>query len=455
MASYWYFDDDDNTFSGSFDSDYVYGYGGHDNISGGVGDDTLDGGSGDDVLSGGMGDDTLIGGSGDDSMVGGDGTNTMTGGTGNDTYVVMSSGDKVVEGTGGGTDTVVSHIDYTLGSNVENLTLVLTAVTGVGNALNNTIIGTSETNHLEGWGGNDQLYGGAGIDHLLGGTGNDLLDGGSSWDTMEGGSGNDQYYVDAPGDSIREYYYAAGIQKNSGGMDTVFSSDVYTLPIFVENLTLTGSALAGTGNELANLIRGNEWSNTLIGNGGNDRLYGGPGSDDLDGGTGNNTLYGEDGNDTLRGGTGTDIMLGGSGNDTYYVHQASDRVYETLTPTSTTDAGGLDIVHASISFTLGRFVERLYLEDDAVRGTGNDLSNTIWGNDLNNILDGKGGVDSMLGGLGNDTYYVDSKFDMIVENPLEGWGDQVFSPVSFALPAEVENLTLTGSASIDGTWQRR
>ena len=54
---------------------------------------------------------------------GGAGADTLVGGTGNDTYVVDNAGDVVTEGAGAGTDTVQSSVTFTLGANVENLTL--------------------------------------------------------------------------------------------------------------------------------------------------------------------------------------------------------------------------------------------------------------------------------------------------------------------------------------------
>src|SRR5678809_136520 len=162
--------------------------------------------------------------------------NVLTGGVGDDTYVV-GTGDTVVEAANGGIDTGQSAVSYTLGANVENLILTGTdAINGTGNELNNSLTGNSAAN---------------------------VLTGGTGADTMVGGAGDDTYVVDNVGDVVTE-------QANEG-IDTVQSSVNYTLGANVENLTLTGSAVNGTGNSLNIVLTDvSGVSNVLAGGAGDD-----------------------------------------------------------------------------------------------------------------------------------------------------------------------------------------
>ena len=118
--------------------------------------------------TGGSGDDTIIGNNFNNILDGGIGADALTGGAGNDTYVVDNIGDVVTEAAGQGTDTVQSSLSYTLGADVENLTLTgVASLYGVGNTDGNVMTGNGAANFLVGLAGNDTLDGGAGADGML------------------------------------------------------------------------------------------------------------------------------------------------------------------------------------------------------------------------------------------------------------------------------------------------
>src|SRR5205085_2640858 len=113
-------------------------------------------------------DNTLVGNSGNNTLSGAAGADSMTGGLGNDIYVVEQAGDVVNENAGEGSDTVQSTISYTLGANVEVLTLIGTGdINGTGNGLANSLNGNSGANTLDGGAGADLMFGGNGDDTYI------------------------------------------------------------------------------------------------------------------------------------------------------------------------------------------------------------------------------------------------------------------------------------------------
>ncbi len=344
-------------------------------------------------------DDALIGNDLNNVLDGGAGADIMIGGDGSDTYIVDNINDSVIE-TGfwkSDADTVVASVNWTLGANLENLTLTGSAnLDGTGNSSRNVLIGND---------GDNSLSGGAGADELRGGAGNDRLDGGVGIDALFGGTGDDTYIVDNIADRV--------VELNGEGHDLVQTTVSYTLGAFVEDGQLLGAAAVNlTGNDLANTLTGNNAANVLDGK------------------------------------AGADTLIGGLGNDTYIVDNVADVVVENSTLLSE-----IDTVQASVSYTLSANVEVLTLTGSSnINGTGNALNNRIDGNGGDNVLDGGSGIDTLSGGLGNDTYVVDDIRDVIIEtSKVVTEIDTVESSVSWTLAANLENLTLTGNANLNGT----
>ncbi len=398
------------------------------NITGTSGNDTLDGAAGNDVLVGGTGDDlyfadsssdivteaanagadtvraaanytlsvnvenleltgaarvgtgnalanSITGTTGNDTLDGGTGSDTLSGGLGDDTYKVDNAADVIVEAAGQGTDTVFAAFDYTLGATeIENLTLTGTAHVGTGNA---------------------------GANVITGGSGNDTLDGGAGIDTLVGGAGDDGYVIDTDTDTITELA--------AGGIDTVVSAVDYTLGTELENLTLTGDAHFGTGNDLAN------------------RLTGGSGGDGLEGGLGN---------DTLDGGLGGDLLVGGAGDDTYFIDNIADVVVEDVD-------GGFDTVVVNSDWTLSGNIEAVKLVGTGHTLIGNAANNKLEGDAGDDRLDGGDGDDIEIGGDGNDDLVSASGHDTLAG----GAGDDVYELEGGA--ADIEDFS--GHDTIDAS----
>ncbi|HEV2747095.1 MAG TPA: hypothetical protein VGW34_07335 [Allosphingosinicella sp.] len=258
----------------------------------------------------------LTGNDGANRLDGGAGADTMAGGLGNDSYQVDDVGDRLVEADAGGFDTVRAAISYTLGAQVENLTLVgAAALDGTGNSIANVLAGNGADNRLDGAGGAD---------------------------TMAGGAGNDAYVVDDSGDRISE--------RRGAGSDSVASSASFTLDNNVEALALTGRrAIDGTGNRHDNLITGNGAANALDGGAGNDTLSGGLGRDLLTGGTGLD-LFAFASGDTAASRAGADAI-------TDFSHAQGDRIdlsaFDADTATAEIDDAFSFIGGAAFSGTAG------------------------------------------------------------------------------------------------------
>lgn len=399
--------------------------------------------------TGSSGANSITGNSAANVLDGGAGADTLIGGAGDDTYVIDDAGDVVTENTSEGFDSVTSFVSYTLGANVELLSLAGTGnLTGSGNSLTNYIYGNSGANALNGQDGDDYLNGAGGADQLDGGAGSD-------WAS----------YTNADTGVVASLI-------NPGGNTGWAAGDTYK---DIENLY--GSSHGDT-------LRGDDYKNYINGSSGNDVIYATLGGDVLDGGDGIDTIsykyaaagvyinlnslkesywskdsvvgfenatgsdyfdyvYGDQGANRLDGGKGNDYLLGYAGDDTYVVDNALETVVEAANE-------GYDTVESSVSYTAPANIEKIVLTGSSdIDATGNTLNNAVLGNAGSNVLKGGGGEDCFFGGAGNDTYYVDSSGDVVQEAADQGL-DWVYSSVSFALGENVDYLVLTGAGNIDG-----
>ena len=427
--------------------------------------------------------------SGADTITGTTGADTMVGYAGDDIYVVDNAGDVVTEQVNEGTDTVNASITYTLAANVENLTLTGTAVIdGTGNGLGNTITGNGMDNKLDGGTGIDTLIGGAGNDTYLvddlsdavtetagngtadrvkasityvlgaaadieflettntalttainltgnglaqtltGNAGANVIDGGAGADTLIGGAGDDTYIVDDAGDVVSELA--------NGGTDTIQSSVTYSLADTdgaganggnVEKLTLTGTAaIDATGNTFNNIMIGNSAANILNGGDGDDTITAGGGDDTIDGGVGVNDK----------------VVLTGIASDYTF---SSTQIVDNRAVGDGTDTF--------------MNVEYVQFGDGSVVTMASLLVVPYTGTSGGETLTGSTGADTLIGHAGDDIYVVDHVDDIVKELVNEGM-DQVQASVTFSLAdtdgagsdgGNVENLTLTGTAAINGT----
>ncbi len=190
-SKYWMGEGDDRVTLNK-DGSTVWGQQVNDTIIGSAERDSLYGGHDHDTLKGPAGADLLNGGVGNDRLDGGDGyvQDIMYGRAGDDTYLVDTSLDKVTEATLEGVNTVESKmLAYTLGDNVENLTITAVgAADGTGNGWYNSLTGNNFANVLHGLGGKDQIVGQGESDTLYGDGDADSIDGGTGGDVLYGGT---------------------------------------------------------------------------------------------------------------------------------------------------------------------------------------------------------------------------------------------------------------------------
>ncbi|MBC7281051.1 calcium-binding protein, partial [Hoeflea sp.] len=445
--------------------------------------------------------DSIVGSDGGESFIGLGGNDTIDGGGGSDRIRYdqgsIPSGVTVdlTAGTATGTVNGISF-SHTL-SNIEQVR---------GSAGNDVITGDAGNNRLWGRGGNDTLNGGDGSDELYGEDGNDIINPGDNtdYDYIEGSSGNDQIlYTDSLGGfqnlnygflntaisaTVNGITNTASVNKGANGLDTIM--DIAN-PLNAGFTVIGGFGLQGTNqNDTFNLtLNSNQWMfvaggrgvDSITVQGGNlglVRLDYGAGETGINvnlatgavanDGFGNaetvsgtfwevratnhdDTIVGSAANESFIAQAGNDIIDGGGGIDRIRFENLNTSGGVNVNLAAGTATGTINGL--AFSYTLSNIedVRGSRTGDDTI--TGSNADNNLRGYGGNDTLDGGLGNDTLDGGDGNDTYVVDNTGDTIVETASQGT-DTVLSSVSYALYLQgqhIENLTLTGSANINGT----
>jgi Beta-1,3-glucanase/RTX calcium-binding nonapeptide repeat (4 copies) len=242
---------------------------GNDTLIGNSKEDSIYGEDGDDRLGGLLGNDTLHGGGGNDYLNGGGGLDTLIGGGGGDVYIVDSTIEKVIESANQGVDTVRSFVSYSLGANLERLSLQTTAnINATGNNLNNLLVGNSGNNLLNGQGGNDTLTGNAGNDVLVGASGNDILIGGTGNDSYNYFTGT-AFVASAIGlDQIANFSRLAGNIDKIKLSRTTFNSGTNFASVTTDALAATSAAHITFSTSTGHLFYNQNGSTAGLGTGG-------------------------------------------------------------------------------------------------------------------------------------------------------------------------------------------
>lgn len=418
-----------NLTQGTESGETLWGYATDDTLNGLGGNDTLWGRAGNDVLEGGAGDDTLYG------------------EQGNDTYLFgRGDGQDTVRNATNDLDTDVDRVIFRDDITLSDITLQRSRINATSDSLLLSINGTSDRITLDNYFVTTNpgavewiefadnilseadvrarlIAGTESIDSLLGYETADIIDGLAGDDTIRGYGGDDRLF-------------------GSAGVDSIYGG--------TENDEIHG----GDGDDV--VLNGEDGNDQLFGDAGADRLFGGAGVDVLDGGVGNDELSGGKDDDTylFYRGAGADLIWefreqSGGGLDTV-------RLINGVLPEEVNlhrDGNDLLIIldQSPTQLKIGNFffheanpdntfqIERIEFDNGASWDLAEINQRVISGN-----------PNAFTGTSADDLFIVDNQLDTVTEL-ADGGTDTIESSVSYSLVDNVENLTLTGYANINGT----
>lgn len=372
-----------------------------ENATGGSGNDTITGNKLDNILKGLAGNDTLDGGDGNDTLIGGPGADTLIGGNGND-FLVWDSQD--VFNGGPGTDTLVfadslTQVDFTSWG-IEQAELALT-----GNAVSS-------------WSTTTQFYDSAWrlfeqVTNYLSGS-KQVID----WDIANTQPWATHTQLFGPdGSLISERFLADAASQSPVTSDGPV--DITLSATSVRENAVNGTVVATLGTVDPTI--GDAFTYVLLDDAGGRFSISG------------NTLL-------VKNGALLDYETATSHQITLRTIDSSGQIYDETDTISLQDVAGVTLTGSKKANVLTGTGEA-----DTLSGLGgNDTLKGLAGNDK---LVGGTGSDVMYGGPGNDSYSVDAIGDRVIELFGEG-NDTVTSSINFTLSANVEQLVLTGKATI-------
>ena len=260
----------------------------------------------------------------------------------------------------------------------------------------------------DGFGNTDTL---SGIENVRGTRSADTFIGGSTDDVFYGLGGNDTI---TGGNGVDAVSYSRDIlsreEESRRSLVSVSISPRAPLPTASATLTRYQALRTSSGGTLGDALTGNAGDNAFRGFGGNDTINGLAGIDTID--YSQDRAYG-------------DFVICANGASAIIVNLGAG---------SATDGFGN--------------TDTLLNIENAI---GTEFNDALTGSASANGLDGGAGTDTMIGGDGDDFYSVDIVGDVTIETSVAGGFDTVLSSVSRALGANLENLTLVGSANINAT----
>jgi len=293
----------------------------------------------------------LVGSAYADTLIGDSGVNTLTGGDGNDTLEGMAGADILIGGSGNNTasyEHATAAVYVSLAnpaansgdargdsySDIQNL---------IGSAKNDTLIGNSLANNMNGGAGFDTVtYSNStiGITVSLSASLTALQTGDATGDTFTSiekvfGTFYDDTLI---GDSLNNQLFGGGgndILEGMAGGDALYGNSGINTASYEHSVAVTGVTASLTnsavntgdaaGDSYTNIqcLTGSAYNDTLTGDVLANTLNGGMGDDNLDGAGGADNMYGGSGSDTIKANYGPDSAYGGDNNDTFYVSSVS------------------------------------------------------------------------------------------------------------------------------------